>query len=290
HILPQGVSAPAVVGSSRLGGLPDLASGASWPRSKSGGLLTFYGQINLEDVAVASGSPLLPSAGLLSIFAGAIESSYAPIELRLAVTAAGTPLSTIALPDGPVAFADENVKPLDAVSIRCEPGLSLPTENMRFMRELEIAAPDGDIDTLLAGLSAAPTNAIGQILGYAQFPSSDVHRDAYFAEIGRADQGRLEIWEDWEAWEAAKLMQSRLRNGQIYRPWSAKDDENVRWLLANKAAIASGIEQWHSILWIASNRLMNLWINDADPIYILAKIDDAGHLDLSNAWAGATQS
>jgi hypothetical protein len=54
--------------------------------------------------------------------------------------------------------------------------------------------------------------------------------------------------------------------------------------------IASGIEKWHSVLWIASNPLMNLWINDADPIYFLAKVGADGLLDLSDLRAGATQS
>lgn len=168
--------------------------------------------------------------------------------------------------------------------------MSFPTESLRFLQALDRVAPDGDIDALLEGLGATPAGAVGQILGYAQFPANDVHREAYFAEIGRPNQGRLEIWEDWESWEEAKKMQSRMRNGQIYRPWSAVDDENLRWILANRDAIGSGIDRWHSVLWIGSNPLMNLWINDADPIYFLAKIEGDGRLDLSHVYAGATQS
>ncbi len=273
-----------------MGGTPDLAIGASWPSAEGGKLFTFYGQINLDGIADAIEPSPLPSRGLLSIFGGAIDSSFESIEARVVVTPPGTPLLNLSLPDKSFAFADESVENLRPVRIRFEAGLSFPTDSLRFVRALELAAPDADIDALMDGLRAAPASAIGQLLGYAQFSTDDVHSEMYFLEIGRANQDRLEIWERWDAWEEAKKISSRLQNGSIYRPWSAADDDNVRWILANKAAIASGIEKWHSLLWINSNPLMNLWINDADPIYFLAKIDEVGQLDLSAVRAGATQS
>jgi hypothetical protein len=284
HILPDHGAAPAL-GGSRLGGMPDLPMHARWPAAKDGRLLTFYGQINLDDVAVDGTPTLLPARGLLSIFGGGDE----VIEVHAVLSSPEAQLCTLA-PGTSNKFADGRIQCLDAVAVRLEAGLSFPTERMHFSRALEAAAPDGDIDAVLAGLAASPVNAIGQFLGYAQFPSHDVHAAVHFSEIGRADQERLEIWEDWNAWEAAKNMQSRLRNGQIYRPWSAADDDNVRWILANRAAIESGVAQWHSLLWISSNPLMNLWLNDADPIYFLARAGEDGRLDLSAVRAGMTQS
>ncbi|MES2016993.1 MAG: DUF1963 domain-containing protein [Pseudomonadota bacterium] len=283
HILPDGAASDASLGCSRFGGAPDLPIGAAWPRAKDGSRLTFYGQINVDDIATPSGPSLLPAGALLSFFCGELASSYdQPVEVHVVAPPLGTPLHTLS--------AEKSLKCLNAIRMRFEAGLSFPTESLSFVRELEAAAPECDIDALLAALGAAPEGAIGQTLGYAQFPFYDVHASAYFAQIGRAGQDRLAIWESWDAWSAAKDIQHRMQNGQIYRPWSAADDDNVRWILAHKAAIAAGIEQWHCALWIASNRLMNLWINDADPIYFLAKRDDAGLLDLSNVHASATQS
>jgi hypothetical protein len=283
HILPDAEQTQAAIGGSRLGGAPDLAVAASWPRDNDGTLLTFFGQINLEDLPKSPGPSVLPARGLLSIFGGPIESISESIAGRAVVSSPEIPLLTQSPPDGCAAA-------LEPVRIRFEAGLSFPVESSSFLDELELAAPACDIDALIRGFASAPKAAIGQILGYAQFLLEEVHSKAYFAEIGRDRQERLLIWENWEAWEAAKNMSSRLANGQIYRPWSAVDDENVRWILANKEIIASGIEKWHSVIWIDSNPLMNLWINDADPIYFLAKVDDGGLLDLSNLRAGATQS
>lgn len=290
HILPGGPPGHGPPGSSRLGGTPDWPAGASWPADKDGRLLTFYGQIKLEDLGTAVAPALLPARGLLSVFGGAIGSAGDPVQARIVLTPPGTALITLAAPEPPTAFADESRVCLTPVKIRFEPGLGFPTERWSFSRELEALVPEGDIDGLLDGMRAAPASAIGQLLGYAQFHQDDVHSQAYFAEIGRAGQDRLEIWDSWDDWEDARKISHKLPNGMVHRPWSAEDDDNVRWILANKAGIAAGIERWHSLLWISSNPLMKLWINDADPIYFLAKEGEAGQLDLDGVRAGATQS
>ncbi len=232
---------------------------------------------------------MLPAQGLLSIFCGSIDSFSESIEACVLVTAPDATLQRLA-PPASSSYADGSMRTLDPVRIRFEAGLSFPTQNSSFVNALETAAPDCDLDGLVEAMEAAPESAFGQLLGYAQFSLEDVHSKIYFSDIGRANQDRLLIWDNWEDWETAKKMNSRLANGQVYRPWSAADDENVRWMIANRAAIASGTEQWHALLWIASNPLMDMWINDADPIYFLTKVDHEGRLMLSDVRAGATQS
>ncbi|MES2901203.1 MAG: DUF1963 domain-containing protein [Pseudomonadota bacterium] len=290
HIFPASPGTKGKLGCSRLGGAPDLPAGASWPRAKNGQLLTFYGQIKLSDVSAITGPPLLPAEGLLSIFCGEIDCPAELNEVHVSIIPPGFALQASALPPVSDAFADGRIGCLNPVVVRFEQGLSFPTERWAFLRALESSAPDGDVDALLQGLSAAPEGAIGQFLGLAQFSGDDVQSEAYFAEIGRVNQDRLVIWESWDEWGRAKAMQSRMGNGQLHRPWSSLDDANVKWILENRAAIAAGTEKWMSLLWIGSNKQMNLWINDADPIYFLAKINDDGSLDLSKVRAGATQS
>ncbi len=288
HVLPDQHASQCSPGSSRLGGMPDLPSGSGWPTSSDGRLLTFYGQVKLADMAPA-GSRSLPAQGLLSLFGGEIAPSCESVEACALLTLPGMALHTLTPPHG-ARFADGSPAPLTPVAIRCAPGLSFPTQSEAFAETLEQLAPDCDMDALLDGLDAAPEGRLGQLLGYAQFGQDDVHREAYFAEIGRARHSSLMIWKTWDDWTAAKAMASPMANGMIHRPWSADDDDAMRWIMDNRAAIEAGIAQWHCVLWIASNKRMDLWINDADPIYFLTKADADGRLDLGAVRAGATQS
>lgn len=54
-------------GTSKIGGLPDLASGAAWPQWNSKAL-SFVAQINLVDIAPYDVDSLLPKHGLISFF------------------------------------------------------------------------------------------------------------------------------------------------------------------------------------------------------------------------------
>jgi uncharacterized protein YwqG len=55
------------VGSSKLGGLPDLPPGIEWP-SWRGQALAFLGQVNLTEVSSFPCARILPQSGLLSFF------------------------------------------------------------------------------------------------------------------------------------------------------------------------------------------------------------------------------
>jgi len=56
------------LGSSRLGGLPDLPAGVDWPTYKDGRPLDFIAQIRLEDAAPCDVDGLLPKKGWLWFF------------------------------------------------------------------------------------------------------------------------------------------------------------------------------------------------------------------------------
>ena len=114
-----------------------------------------------------------------------------------------------------------------------------------------------------------------------------IFRNDYCYTIGL--QERLRHWTTWEDWERAKTLSSRPRNGTIYRPWSTKDDDNVRWQLSHKAEIDAGVACWRSLLTIQSNKQMDLWINDADPAYTFIHADDLARADVSRVRVIATQ-
>jgi len=57
------------VGATRLGGLPDLPAGVTWPQ-REGYEFDFVGQLRLEELAALDVHDLLPHDGMLSFFAG----------------------------------------------------------------------------------------------------------------------------------------------------------------------------------------------------------------------------
>jgi hypothetical protein len=85
-------------------------------------------------------------------------------------------------------------------------------------------------------------------------------------------------------------MESKLGNGTIYRPWRADDDDVVRWILANRERIAAEAARWQVLLKVESNHPMDLWVNDADPVFVFIRTDDLKAGDFSRLRAVATQS
>ncbi len=62
-------------GTSRLGGLPDLPAGTTWPLWK-GAPMAFVAQVRLEEIAPFDQEKLLPASGLLSFFYDASQETY----------------------------------------------------------------------------------------------------------------------------------------------------------------------------------------------------------------------
>jgi hypothetical protein len=295
HVLPELSPHLSRIGDSRLGGGPVLAAGSIWPRSNDGQLLAFFGQLRLSEIARLEPASGLPASGLLSLFAG--DTRDFPIEARAVLTQIGTTVESLSRPPRK-AIAQEQL--LDPVTIRFEPGLSfLHDGDGCLTRECSLGltkedCPEGDFDALSDALEAgmdAPEGSIGQLLGHCPWTQEgDLRRAVHFEEIGRPYQQKLHRFESLEDWEESKKITHRYRNGRVSHPWSRGDDDNVRWILANRSVIAAGIEQWCFLRSIESNKHMDLWINDADPILFFAPVDESGRMDLSRLRAQVTQA
>lgn len=97
---------------SRLGGFPELPTGAVWPRAVDGRCLWFLGQIDLADVGrrlrdSSGDSAKLPSEGLLSFFALPEPGDDDEYPAKVMWTPAGVEVGELAAPDDLVAFAAE---------------------------------------------------------------------------------------------------------------------------------------------------------------------------------------
>src|SRR5262249_25685263 len=155
---------------------------------------------------------------------------------------------------------------LKSVAVRFEPGVVVSMQGGLSGG----GASEADSEVYFGGLfdsdRAGPDIQIGQLLGHVSWAIEDLYAQLAMSELGHPGKESLLHWQSWEAWEEAKQMESRLRNGQVYRPWSGKDDETVRWILANREKIAAEISRWQLLLMVQSNHPMDLWVNDADPV------------------------
>ena len=282
HVFDAGPATGLLPGETRLGGRPDLPVGTHWPRSDKCPRPSFFGQLNLADLAGSVIEGQLPKAGLLSFFADLEAFDQDPIGVHAVYTPADMNIAPLNAPAG--------IETFNPVAVRFEPGVAFTDFENKWLLDLGNAHPDGDIDALSDRLSASPWPVLGRILGHASWREEDLREALYFREIGRPGQQRLRIWRTWEEWEKAKQMAHRLANGSIYRPWSGNDDANVRWIIDNAAEINRGVERWQSLLTIESGQAMNLWINDANAIYFFAHADALAAGDFSNVQAITTQS
>jgi hypothetical protein len=123
------VDGPAAVGTSKLGGRPDLPAGSTWPLGAGDDgqdPLTFFGQLALADLdpAVWPG----PRSGLLSVFL-AFEVEYYGIDrsgaAHLVHTPAGTPLIPLAFPAALPAELHLPEEPVHAMAQLTLPGVSV---------------------------------------------------------------------------------------------------------------------------------------------------------------------
>src|SRR5262249_33113616 len=119
------------LGTSRLGGLPDLPAGRAWPE-RDGQLLTFVGQVNLAEV------PRLPVAlrekGMLYFFLGVDEPAS---NIDHEVLFWDGPAGRLSRPEQPdeSAFLNEDQAVFRPVGVRFVPAVSLP--DFSFDRSLD---------------------------------------------------------------------------------------------------------------------------------------------------------
>ena len=283
HLFEAGTGESAPLGETRFGGVPDLPVGSDWPRDPEGAPLRFYAQIALRELDRTAIAEALPETGMLSFFAGDLQTESIPVKVML--TPQGIELGRHRSP----ADHDPDIGTLNPVSARFEPGLSFPDFDANWTEAIEHDNPDGDLDALNEGF-LPPFPVLGQLLGYAPWSQDDLRAQLHFSDIGRPGQERLLIFQNWADWEQGKAIESRLRGGMIYRPWSARDDDNVRWILDHREAITDGVNRWRSLLTIESNKAMNLWINDANAIYFFIDRDDLRAGDFTRVRALTTQN
>ena len=124
---------------------------------------------------------------------------------------------------------------------------------------------------------------IGQMLGYANAVDDHVLRKV---ALGRLDARRHQFADHWDSnaeYEAAMVRWPNNRDTyEAMRP-------GVEWLLSNAATIESECASWQHLLRVDSNRAMDLWINDADPLYVFIRSGDLAMAKFDDLCGEVTQ-
>lgn len=289
HMIAGPAAADAPLGTTRLGGAPDLPVGSVWPLSEHGAC-GFLGQFDLADVRTRAGATDLPPEGLLSVFVDYIDSAADPVPVRAILTPPDATLVRLA----PPAHEDDYgayTGWLNPVSVAAfTPGIDLPVSDPRLADAIADLAPNGDLDALEDSLRFEPEGTIGRLLGHgADHDGTDLRRAIHARQIGRPGLERYDFIKDWADWEQLKTISHPLPNGRIYTPWTAAGDDNVRFLLANRAAVDAEVSELRLLLTIRSNKAMNLWINDVDPIFVVIPAARLRQGDVSELHGAVTQ-
>jgi uncharacterized protein YwqG len=106
RLLADSQADAAIVGTSRLGGSPDLPAGLSWPVNGHGTPLSFIAQLDLAEISAHDTEGILPGNGLLSFFyeaATQMACGFDPADhgaWAVIHTAGGTTVEPRQVPDG----------------------------------------------------------------------------------------------------------------------------------------------------------------------------------------------
>lgn len=288
HIIAGPPAAEAPLGATRLGGAPDLPAGQDWPKGGAG-LLSFLGQLDLADIRARTGSTELPPEGLLSIFVEDAGCASDPVAIQAVLTPPGVALARLARPmEGDFGGHPGWLEPVEIAAF--SPGVNAPSFDGRLYGQIADLAPEGDLDAFLDGLWLRPPGTIGQLFGDGRdHDGTDLRLGIHARAIGRPGLQRYGFVESWDHWQSLKTIENRLANGTIHRPWNSREDADVRWLLDNREAFEAGARRMRLLLMVDSNRPMNLWINDADPIYVFADAEALARGDVSRLEGAVTQ-
>ncbi len=294
---PSPAAPSPAVGATRLGGVPDLAVGAAWPRVASGRFANFLGQFDLADLAVRAPQTGLPPAGLLSVFVTALDSAAVPAGVRCLFTPPGAPLArAVDRPGADVETADEFTGLLEPIAVRFERILTLPFTQREFRAEVVDAVGwPGMLD--LAAAHADDPDTIGRIGGYGNpYSGQDFRRVLACHRLGHPDAQWFEDLHHPADFERDRRRAARRASLPVGAAdgggWADSDalvtaaadrsaEAEAAWLFANREAIDEEACAWEHLLRIDSNPAMNLTIMEYDSIYLFVPTADlaAGRFD-----------
>jgi hypothetical protein len=264
------------LGTSRLGGLPDLPVGLAWPE-REGQLLTFIGQVNLAEVPLP---PVpLPERGMLSFFLGIDEpASNIVHEVRFWDKSAGR-LSRPSPPDES-RFLNEDCTTFQAVGVRFLPAVSLPS----FFRDASLDEFSDRLEELRQKLgSPSSPGKASQLLGHPLAIAGDPLAEGYVAVHGHANI----IYDLHRTPEEADrdLAAAEAEADAERIAWLRRRKESLDWFHRAREHHQREIANWQLLLEVASHRPCGMCWWDAGRLQFLIDSRDLEARDFSRTYA-----
>jgi uncharacterized protein YwqG len=288
------------VGNTRFGGDPDLPVGFQWPcdgdrDAPETRFSNFVAQINFAELPPLQGGSPLPRQGILYIFVKSMEGEAERVILdTLYFDGHPSSLTRVPSPDSE-RLQNEYLVDLRPQEIRAVPAVSLPNYRRDFRKAIQTLTEEDEVDVetrrieLLCDLQAK--GQIGQILGFANAGDEreNLYRQFYLARIGKRRLIYNDYWDSMQEYEA-DIEDWRQRGELGWVKGHEAMREGVTWLVDNREKIAKGVSEWLLLCQIESNREMDFWINDADPLYTFIRHEDLANRDFSCMAAEVTQA
>jgi uncharacterized protein YwqG len=233
------------VGTTRLGGEPDLPPGEPWPEWQ-GKPMSFLVQIDLATVTGLPGADVLPADGLLSFFCdahGAVWNGHPDAgSWRVLYTPAGVSLERAPIPD---AVPEDGI--FTACGLTPRPGVSLPYHHEPQILALELSWDESH---------------------------------AYLDVRGGVDQGvptehRLLGWPDPDQNAEMELECQLMSTGS---GWTWNDMDRIR------AELAPATAEWRLLLQLASDDAAGMMWGDLGLLYFWIREPDLAARDFSRVW------
>ena len=250
RLVATGSADAAPVGTSRLGGLPDLPLTTEWP-TKNGKPLSFIAQVNLDDVHPFDDEALLPDSGVLSFFYDAISQSawgFSPADRGSSAVIYSPPGATLIRRDAPESLDD---------AATFEPVRLTPKREMTFV-------PWESFTAEAVGMSRAETFQYAEIFWDDQ---QDDGVDLVHRLLGHPDhvQGDMQV--------ECQLATNGLDCGS---PGGYLDPRT--------AALRAGAGEWRLLLQVDSEEAAGMMWGDAGRIYFWIRREDLLAQRFDQSW------
>ncbi|HEX9035790.1 MAG TPA: YwqG family protein [Ktedonobacterales bacterium] len=237
------------LGSSRIGGLPDLPAGQAWP-AMNGAPMSFIGQIRLEEVHGLDGADAFPAAGLLSFFYDGSQQTYGSdpndrAGFSVIYTSDVEQAGLAHQADYPAALPSSARFGSAAVTFE-----AIPT----YAQDLKAEFPDHQVspqdqqhfEAALAQVAAAPSmTPRHQLLGHPDTIQDDMRQQCQFAANGLADP--------------------------------SSD-------LQKAAALAASANEWRLLLQIDSDQRLGMTWGSAGMLYFWIRQQDLSNANFNACW------
>ncbi|HVT81211.1 MAG TPA: DUF1963 domain-containing protein [Phycisphaerae bacterium] len=279
------------VGTSRVGGLPELPESVEWPegcneKGKAEGHAEFVAQLNFAELPVVEGLDL-PRNGYLWLFVRNSKLIYKPavvlfrnseVELKRA-TELGTGYGGSKLRRG--------------AGLTFRPGVSLPFSSKAFNRRFGEFSLSQLAEELASGMDSYGDMAgiSGQIGGYSYQAEYDLAREFAMEELGRGDYWKVDHWNSIED------MEREIKHGNPFlarinpeadkerRKTLKRDLPKLEWIVENDEKIQRIADSFHLLCMFRPDMLVGLYFGDGMYLDFLVKGESLRKRDFSGVKA-----